>query len=212
MSVVPQEKVDEAKRRIDDLGVEFYAKKSGNYGHWGHAVLAFVLRTLAWLARVLSFGFAEVYYDNFYTTIGRTIYYPSDAPDPLENLDKLNVYRIIRHEVAHVYDWMDYPVWFRLSYVLILPLFWTMRAFWEYRGYGHGMVALYEVLGHIPDWYVSSKSKYFTNPYYGWMAPFNGRENLLRVKEAIEREEITGWRPSENEWKGVLKGEIALGV
>jgi hypothetical protein len=90
----------------------------------------------------------------------------------------------LRHEMAHVRDQHKYGILFLLSYIFILPTVFTMRAFWEWRGYKETLRSVHEEYKHyitdgqpeyyayIMDFYSQWVTKQFTGLGYFFMFPF----------------------------------------
>ena len=67
----------------------------------------------------------------YWTTIGRTIYYPAGVTDPLAHLE------VLEHELVHVRQWERWWLLFSVSYLLLpvpVLLAWC-RWFWEREAY-----------------------------------------------------------------------------
>lgn len=100
---------------------------------------------------------------DYYTTIGSTVYAPHGViPD-----------EVLAHELVHVADWQRYNLAFALSYLLLLPVGITMRAFWEWRAYKislHWWV--YNDLGWTQTQGKAMLLNQFTSSAYAWMWPF----------------------------------------
>jgi hypothetical protein len=71
--------------------------------------------------------FNKCFMDYYYTTIFGTIYTPHKN-------DKIDGY-MLAHELTHLKDSKKYPILYELSYLFLLPAFFTFRSFWEKRGY-----------------------------------------------------------------------------
>jgi hypothetical protein len=87
-----------------------------------------LMDVLAWLLRPLG---ARDFLSHFWTTIGRTIYYPTRVADPFAHPD------VLEHELVHVRQWQRWGVLFWISYVL-LPLPFGLAWFrfrWEREAY-----------------------------------------------------------------------------
>lgn len=89
---------------------------------------------------------------NVWTTIGATVYYPRDRPNPPEQTDWE-----LRHELVHVEQWRRYGVWFWISYLLLpvpIGLAWY-RWRWEREAYLVDLkigVPLEDVLRALGSW------------------------------------------------------------
>lgn len=96
----------------------------------------------------------------YWTTIGRTIYYPSNVTDALApEWDS-----ILRHELVHVAQYIKYPVLYPLTYVLGLPLpvgLAYMRFHWELEAY----------LTQMPDISIDEAVEVLGSPMYLWCWP-----------------------------------------
>lgn len=69
--------------------------------------------------------------DDYFTTIGRTIYYPTEVTDPRDHL------AVLAHELVHVRQWERWRVLFSVSYLLLpvpVLLAWC-RWRWEREAY-----------------------------------------------------------------------------
>jgi hypothetical protein len=67
----------------------------------------------------------------YWTTLGRTVYYPTSVSDPFAHAD------ILEHELVHVRQWQRFGLWMWLSY-LLLPLPFGLAWFrfrWEREAY-----------------------------------------------------------------------------
>lgn len=80
---------------------------------------------------------------------------------------------ILRHEVVHLRDMKKFPILFELSYILFpLPIIFTMRAFWEFRGYCESIRAIYDRYGYVSEKSIDFFVEQFTSSSYLWMYPF----------------------------------------
>ncbi|MSP72556.1 MAG: hypothetical protein EXR76_10320 [Myxococcales bacterium] len=124
------------------------------------------------------------HYMTVYTTVmlGR-VYLPSRIF--AEALGPDATYILLRHEAVHLRDARRFPVLFQLSYVLCLPVGFTMRAVWEWRGYVETLRAHHEVFGDVPEALLDAIAERFTGPDYLYMAV--GRERIRRKLEAVRR-------------------------
>lgn len=97
-------------------------------------------------------------------------------------------YRVLRHERVHMRDcWGSGVLPFVLSYLLMLPAVFTLRAHWEMRGYAETMRVELEETGDIADETLDFIQEQFTGPAYLWMCPFPGyvRRWLERVRRRL---------------------------
>jgi hypothetical protein len=89
-------------------------------------------------------------------------------------------YDVLRHELVHLRDARRWPVLFELSYLFFpLPFVFTMRAYWEYRGYCESMIAERDRYGYINKAVIEYYISLFSSSEYLWMFPF---PNFLRKK------------------------------
>ena len=87
-----------------------------------------LMRVLAGSLRVLG---NHAFHESYWTTLGRTVYYPTSVSDPLAHAD------ILEHELVHVRQWRRFGPWLWLSY-LLLPLPFGLAWFrfrWEREAY-----------------------------------------------------------------------------
>jgi hypothetical protein len=89
---------------------------------------------------------------------------------------------ILRHELAHIRDVHKWHILYVLSYFLILPTVFSMRAFWEWNGYKETLKSVYEEYKdadpkyreYILDYYCQWVTLQFTGASYFYMFPFSG--------------------------------------
>lgn len=183
-----KEKVDEAVKVVRSFEPDFSIEpKAGNRLH----------RAIGWLLGKLG---NPNYNDHFWTTLGPTAYYPSDA---FEGHDWMTVLHEGRHAIQSK-DWGRWTVafaylfpqvlaaavllllcvpgvswWFALGLLVLAPLPAVGRAFIEYQAYSVSMSVMFWY-GDIPT--ISIQSAYidewlvrsFCGPNYYWMWPFKG--------------------------------------
>ena len=147
--------------------------------------------------RLLTFGGQRAYLTRYVTTLGQTLYVPSDW-DARPALER---YCVLRHEAVHLRQFRRYGlVGMSLLYLLpILPLglAWG-RARLEWEAYAETFRAHAEVHGidaaRDPRLREHVRSQ-FTGPAYGWMWPFSAQvdgwiDMLLDALEAPRAPEI----------------------
>lgn len=136
------------------------------------------------------------HYMTLYTTVmfGK-VYFPSRAH--VDEWGAHRTYMILRHEFVHLMDAKRFPLLFELSYLLLLPTVFTLRAWWEYRGYVQNLIVEYESTGAISPTTIEFIIARFVGPDYGWMFPFARllQRSFARTCEAIERGELRGPYP-----------------
>ena len=87
---------------------------------------------------------------------------------------------VLRHELVHLRDAKRFPVLFELSYLFFpLPMFVTMRAYWEYRAFCETLKALGEYKGCVTQETLNSYISAFCCSNYLWMFP---ARKYLRAK------------------------------
>lgn len=136
-------------------------------------------------------------YDYFFaTTMYPFVYVPEHwlkSPNTM--------YGTLRHEYIHLRDEQKYGWWYKLSYILLAPILFTMRSFWERRGYTQNFIRDYERHGVVRQQTIDWAAKNFTGSNYAWMDPFFGRAKIMKIVEQVEEEEIYGLHPyEEGDW------------
>lgn len=114
-----------------------------------------LMRAIGWVLK----PFNRAFMTGYVTTIGSTIYTPSR-----EMLSP----GLLQHELQHVSDSKRWPVLYELSYLFLLPLGFTMRAFWERRAYRHTIKESKASSEHLEDLVVWIGYQ-FTSGQYLWM-------------------------------------------
>ena len=87
---------------------------------------------------------------------------------------------VLVHEGVHVEDWNRWYVLMTISYVLLLPTVFSMRAYWEWRAYKEDLRSTHEQFKHMPlPQYMQIMNSYcewiagvFCGSHYFWMFPF----------------------------------------
>ncbi len=126
---------------------------------------SWVMRVLGWLL-----FFNRRFMTSYTTTMFGKVYFPSETW--LSETGPLRAYRMLRHEAVHLRDARRFPILFQLTYLLILPTVFTMRAFWEYRAYKESIRVVWETEGRVPQGLIDVIVKQFTTAAYLWMFPF----------------------------------------
>lgn len=139
----------EARRYVEKAGAELRYKDES--------------RLMRLIGRVLR-PLVPDFMSRYATTIRRTIYVPRSWRTISEDL--------LAHELQHVRDAVRFPILFEVSYLLLpLPVVFTARAFWEWRGYRINVERAAErgeSLEETQEWIRSQ----FCGPAYAWMWPF----------------------------------------
>lgn len=119
-------------------------------------------------------------------TIGYRVFMPAAVRrDPREGV------AILRHERVHLEQFRRHPVWFPVSYLLVLPAGITMRARWELEAYVETMRAELDETGTIADASLDRMARQFTGPDYLFM---DVRKRVVRRKLVHARERVLSER------------------
>lgn len=102
--------------------------------------------------------------DAFTTTLGYAVFMPASV-----RADPIGGVRVLRHERVHLEQFRRHPVWFPVSYLLVLPAGVTMRARWEREAYIESMRAELDDTGAISDATLDWIERRFTGPDYLFM-------------------------------------------
>jgi|AntRauTorckE6833_2_1112554.scaffolds.fasta_scaffold00008_110 hypothetical protein len=194
MSKVPLEKVQELRdfidREIPDFKVVYKDEPGWHKTNFSTFVAWLFVGFVGFFVASFKKKFNERYSNGLQ---GNTLVLPSRST--YGDWTDANVYKIVRHEVMHLLDQRKHPIWFPLSFICVLPVIFTMRAYWELRGYTATMVAHYELNGNIPEWMISFIAKKFTGGMYFWMFPFPSkiRSILEKTRDKIYKGDIEGF-------------------
>ena len=114
------------------------------------------------------------------------VYLPSRVA--MAEMSREGLYSLLRHEAVHLRDARRFPIFFQVSYLVLLPTGLTFRALWEWRGYAETMRCEHELWGEIPDALIERIVERFAGPDYLFMLPFRGlvRARLQRLRSQIE--------------------------
>ena len=160
----PDAYVDELRREIP--GVRVVYKRDDGFS-----------RAISGALRIVTFGAQRTYMTRYVTTIGRTIYLPSDW----DGRDARSQYVTLRHEAVHLRQFRRYGlVAMTLLYLLpILPmgLAWG-RARLEWEAYAETFRATAEVYGQAAARDATLREhvvQQFVSGAYGWMWPFRSQ-------------------------------------
>jgi hypothetical protein len=126
--------------------------------------------------RLVTFGGQSAYLTEYVTTLGQTLYVPTDW----DARDDAARYCVLRHEAVHLRQFRRYGrVGMALLYlgpILPLGLAWG-RARLEWEAYAETLRATAEVYGLEAAASPALRARLiaqFTGPAYGWMWPFPG--------------------------------------
>lgn len=155
--------------------------------------------TMPWKDRLLhALGrvFVPQYQTRYTTVIHPTIYFYEGARGRFEATPE-QFYTTLRHEFVHLKDFQRFPLWMTVSYAGLLPVGWTMRAFWELRGYTQNLLCEYERTGQVSDAEVERVAEIFAGRGYIYMMlpKRRARRALLEIRAKIEAGELRGPYP-----------------
>jgi len=94
------------------------------------------MRAASWLV----WPFMPTFLTEVTTVVGDTVY----TPGPPETIRRPLLARILAHELVHQLDQAEHPIWFYVSYGVVLPTGRTWRAWWERRAYGVDLMLAWE--------------------------------------------------------------------
>lgn len=198
LTCVPGGRLD---RLCVELKEEFPAlrmRRKSDHWHW---------RALHWLVLIFTFGGNRRFNTAYTTTIRRTIGWSDKQWERIKGglADwEDRIWSTLTHEREHLRDFarLTTPV-MGLLYLLVLPVVFTMRAYFEKKGYLETLRCWHALhprgwphTKQARDWWISQ----FTGGGYGWMLPFKktvGKwydEELDRlhraflIKEAIDEQ------------------------
>ncbi len=129
--------------------------------------------------------FNDQYMTHYTTVMFGAVWFPSEAWR--REVGPRALYEILRHEAVHLRDARRYWGWFHVSYVLLFPAVFTMRAHWEWRAYVETLRVNAELDGAIPDSLLRFIEDRFIGPDYLFMFPFRG---FIRARLEKARAEI----------------------
>jgi len=123
---------------------------------------------------VVTFGGMRGYLDDYVTTIGATVYTPTDWDDRTD----ADRWAVMRHEAVHLRQFKRWTLpLMGFLYVFVLPLglsYFRMR--WERAAYEETIRCNYELYGlsYVQGSLREHIIEQFTGRAYGWMWPFRG--------------------------------------
>ena len=121
---------------------------------------------------------------HYITTAFGKVYMPADLIGTAIGAD------VLRHEWVHLRDARRWNILFYLSYLLFpLPAVFTMRAYWEFRGYCESIRAERDRYGVVYSESLHYYVSLFTGPAYLWMCPFP-KFVMRKFVEFCEKENI----------------------
>ncbi len=159
-----------------------------------------LMRALAVLAR----PFMPTFLTQVTTVLGDTVY----TPGPPGSIPRDLLARILAHEIVHQLDQAERPVWFYISYGVVLPTWRTWRAHWERRAYGVDLMIAWEGGGEgALARSLARIEGLFAGRAYGWMwgGQQAARAYLVPMAEAVRRGELQQIEPYRSvlaAWRG----------
>jgi hypothetical protein len=111
------------------------------------------------------------YLTDYTTVMGGKAWFPDRRS--WERADPESLYVTLCHEAVHLHDAARWPVLFQLSYLLLLPMGLTMRAFWEWRAYGESIRLWVALDGDVSDARIEGLVNLFSGPEYFYMCLFS---------------------------------------
>ncbi len=133
--------------------------------------------------------FNRHYMTRYTTVFGGVVWFPSRAWR--QAVGPRAIYETLRHEAVHLRDMRRWWGLFHVSYVLLpLPAIFTMRAYWEWRGYTESLRVSLELDGRIEDSQLRFIEDRFVGPDYIYMLPFRGfvRRRLEQLRKRLYAE------------------------
>jgi hypothetical protein len=95
---------------------------------------------------------------------------------------------MLRHEAQHIRDQKDFHVFFWLTYLLLLPIGPSFKAFWEWRAYRYTLYDEYLRLGWITPMTRMHVSRWLSGPLYFWAVSGSYAEKIVnRWCDELER-------------------------
>ena len=149
-------------------------------------------RVQAWIGALVR-PFNATYMTNYTTVMFGKVWFPSRTWRA--RVGPRAIYETLRHEAVHLRDMRRFPIFFQLTYVLLLPAGITFRALWEWRAYAESLRVQAELDGRIDDESLDFIAERFTGPDYLYMLPF---PRLDKARLRALRRQILSELPSEN--------------
>lgn len=138
------------------------------------------MRWIDRILRILSLGRMRSFMTDYVTTIGETIYTPSNWA----RYSDRDRYALLVHEGVHVEQWRTHGWWYAVSYLLGVPGFAPWRARWEREAYDAAL-RWRRSTGEDVSGYREAYIAHFAGPAYLWMWPF--RAMVSRWFEEVSR-------------------------
>jgi len=134
---------------------------------------SYLCKIIAAVLYLLTLGRSR-FMEDYHTVVGKTLYYGGSWG----RLPHFARWRILRHERVHLEQalrvgfgrcfWLGWVLW-AISYVFLLPVVFTLRAYWEREAYRETIRCTKEY-GFPVD--IDAIVAHFVGPQYFWMFPF----------------------------------------
>lgn len=143
-----------------------------------------LMRLINTFLLIVTIGLYQDFMKTFCTTIGRTLYTPSNWDEKSPAAQAIN----LRHEAVHMRQQVRYGrIWYSFLYLFVLPIgfcFWRRK--FEMEAYEETLQATHDYGGNVLDPNVKAGIvKQFIGPSYLWMWPF--KEGVLRWYDEVTR-------------------------
>jgi hypothetical protein len=126
--------------------------------------------------------FGTDYLGRYVTTLGKTVWFPDRGS---YEANPKNSAWVLLHEWVHLHDYKRWWILFYLSYFFLLPVVFTMRGYWERRGYTVDIIIMRRQT-YLPVAIMSRLQKVFCSfSGYFWMWPFP-KKIYKWVEETLE--------------------------
>lgn len=164
-------------REMESRGVVLVQK--GDWRVWWH----WFVPAFFWCWGLVNKDTKNLFYTNFWTALANYFY----VPDREKVVANLSLYiPIIFHELMHVDDNANQPLWYKLSYICSK----RWRAHWEYRAIAQEFCAIIAGGDRIGDAYLARKAQHFTSKMYLYMDK-NPMPILVDLRAAAERGDVS---------------------
>jgi hypothetical protein len=133
---------------------------------------------------------------NFTTTINYTIYMPK------KYIGTRQGYSINTHEEVHLAQFHKWWYLFSATYLLLLPMGITMRAYWEWQAWKVTLATHMQLYGEVSPQLQNSIVQHFAGPTYLYMFPFKKymRKLVTREVSRLNAERLYAiWQESANQ-------------
>lgn len=146
------------------------------------------------------------YTRRFTTVLYPAIYFPAGTRAGYAR-DPSPWYATLRHEYVHLRDVRRWPLLMPLTYLLVLPVGVTGRAYWELRAYVQSMVVCRELGMPLDDAYLERLVELFSGRSYLFMLwPASLARRVLRAaRSRVERGEIGGTTGTVELWRDFVR-------